>query len=285
MLIPRERLQFDLKGAKFDLSDPKDKDFLGWVFNQFLYGEITGIQCGYWLYRAPSLKAASFLAKQASEELSHVKRFSRILKLIGVSPSPPHPAIRFLSTGMMGGSWGEHVTLEMALGEGLVLDVFYVLSQAVPENLQKILESAISEEETHVSFGEKEAIQWLKSHPTDRNAFLGMTLIQRKFLTLLKRYVGKKSKEFPNHPVLSQVEPFFDQLIQNYEDRIQKIGLSSVSLQRISLLRQGFLMSSVFFYKIRWKFKKKKLLTSTYLKDPLIRGEEKKNLLPSQFVN
>src|SRR5688572_21742494 len=125
MLIPRQELAFDFKGATYDESSPEDRKFLGWVFNQFLYGEVTGIQCGHWLYRAPHLSAATFLAKQASEELSHVRKILRILSLLGEKPAPAHAAIRFLSTGMMGGSWGHHVTMEMALGEGLVLTVFY----------------------------------------------------------------------------------------------------------------------------------------------------------------
>jgi hypothetical protein len=74
MTVSRDELRFDFQGAQFNLSNEVDRKLLGWILNQFLYGEVTGIQCGYWLYRAPSLSAASFLAKQASEELSHVRR-------------------------------------------------------------------------------------------------------------------------------------------------------------------------------------------------------------------
>src|SRR3954464_6308971 len=112
MLVSREEMRFDFGGAKFRL--PRDAALLGWIFSQFLYGEVTGIQCGHWLYRAPHFGAAVFLAKQAGEELSHVKKFLRILSLLGEKPEPAHWAVRFLSTGMMGGSWGEHVALEMA---------------------------------------------------------------------------------------------------------------------------------------------------------------------------
>ncbi len=124
MLVSRDELRFDFKGASFDLRSEKDLKLLGWIFNQFLYGEVTGIQCGYWLYRAPHLNAAAFLAKQAGEEISHVRRVLRVLSLLGQTPSQASRAIQFLSTGMMGGTWAEHVILEMALGEGLVLGVF-----------------------------------------------------------------------------------------------------------------------------------------------------------------
>src|SRR5207244_168903 len=118
------------------------------------YGEASGIQCGYWLYRAPTINAAVFLAKQAGEELSHFKRILRIFSILGEEPEKAHWAVRFLSTGMMGRSWGEHVAIEMALGEGLVLSVFYALEDTIgnPE-IQKILSSAIVEEERHVEFG------------------------------------------------------------------------------------------------------------------------------------
>src|SRR5689334_21450481 len=131
MLLSRDEIRFDFQGAQFDLSAPTDRKLLGWIFDQFLYGEVTGIQCGHWLYHAPHFAAAAFLAKQAGEELSHVRRILRIFSLLGEKPKRAHPAIRFLSTGMMGSTWGEHVALEMALGEGLVLGVFYAMAETI----------------------------------------------------------------------------------------------------------------------------------------------------------
>src|SRR2546425_1166193 len=96
-----------------------------WMTNQFLYGEVTGIQCGHWLYRAPDLEAARFFSRQAVEEFQHVENFVRILELLGEPPAPAHRMVRFLSTGMMPGSFEEHVCLEMALGEGFVLMALY----------------------------------------------------------------------------------------------------------------------------------------------------------------
>src|SRR3982751_3890450 len=100
MLISREELRFDFKGASFSLESESDRQLLAWIFNQFLYGEVTGIQCGHWLYRAPTLSAASFLARQAAEELSHVKRILKIQEILGVPSHDAHGAVKFLSTGM-----------------------------------------------------------------------------------------------------------------------------------------------------------------------------------------
>jgi 1,2-phenylacetyl-CoA epoxidase catalytic subunit len=206
MLIPAEALRFDFGGAQFDLSgagdaSARDRRLLGWVLNQFLYGEVTGIQCGHWLYRAPHLGAATFLAKQASEELSHVRKILRILTLLGERPAEAHPAVKFLSTGMMGGSWGEHVAMEMALGEGLVLAVFYALvdtTQGHPE-IHRILTSAASEEERHVEFGERETRAWLQAHPADRRRLLALALVQTVAMRVLKRFVVRKLRSEVGH--------------------------------------------------------------------------------------
>src|SRR5215475_1817773 len=116
MRVSRDELRFDFGGARFRL--PRDRALLGWIVDQFLYGEVTGIQVGHWLYRAPSLEAATFFARQAAEELSHVRQFLRIYELIGERPGPAHRVIRFMATGSMGTDYAEHVATEMAVGEG-----------------------------------------------------------------------------------------------------------------------------------------------------------------------
>src|SRR3954447_1971118 len=116
MLLSRQEMTFDFGGARLIAS--RDRQTLGWIVNQFLYGEVTGIQCGHWLYDAPDLDAARFFSRQAVEEFQHVDNFLRILDLLGEEPAPPHRIVRFLSTGMMPASFEEHVCLEMALGEG-----------------------------------------------------------------------------------------------------------------------------------------------------------------------
>src|SRR5207248_2744086 len=85
---------FDWGGAR--LHPERDRAVLGWVMNQFLYGEVTGIQCGHWLYDAPDLDAARFFARQAVEAFQHVDNFLRILDLLGEKPGPPRRLGRFL---------------------------------------------------------------------------------------------------------------------------------------------------------------------------------------------
>ncbi|MEO8705842.1 MAG: ferritin-like domain-containing protein, partial [Kofleriaceae bacterium] len=125
MLLTREEMSFDFQGAKLD--PVKDRELLEWMFNQFLYGEVTGIQVGHWLYEAPDFEAAKFLARQSLEEMQHVDNFLRIMTMLNCQPKPAHAAVRFLATGMMGSSWAEHVALEMAQGEGFVLQAFYAV--------------------------------------------------------------------------------------------------------------------------------------------------------------
>lgn len=274
MLIPKSDLRFDFQGAQFDLARSTDLEFLGWVFDQFLYGEVTGIQCGYWLYRAPTLQAATFLAKQASEELSHVKRILRIQNLLKTPPKPAHGVVKFLSTGMMGGTWGEHVTIEMALGEGLVLTVFYALADLIPDpEIKKILESALGDEERHVMFGETETIKWLKNHPEDRWALLAQAVLQAVALKKIKNFVLKKLPS--DHPVFGKFSTFFDHTLFHFEARAQKLGLTSQPISQMSGFKKLLILFSIPF--LQWKsrfFKKKKLLTDIYLEDAWIKDEK-----------
>jgi hypothetical protein len=280
MLIDERDLRFDFGGAEFDLSKKEDRKFLGWVFNQFLYGEVTGIQCGHWLYRAPHLNAAAFLAKQAGEEISHVRRVRRILSLLGEDPAPAHGAVRFLSTGMMGGSWGEHVALEMALGEGLVLEVFYAMADTIPHpEIRKILTTAAIEEQRHVEFGERETQTWLSANPRAKKSVLAQALVQSIALRWLKSFVIKKlAKQNPRHPVLSQFDRFYDHALKMFDLRIERLGLSSKPLEKMSFSEKTMLLCLLPMRRVWLKLTspKERLLTSTYLDDPVMLAESER---------
>ncbi len=277
MLLSREELQFDFAGAQFNLRSEADRRLLGWIFSQFLYGEVTGIQCGWWLYKAPHLDAAVFLARQAGEELSHVRRILKILSLLGEKPEKAHKAVRFLATGMMGHSWGEHVAIEMALGEGLVLGVFYAMAETIPDpEIHRILETAIVEEERHVEFGERETIAWLKKYPGSRRLLLGLGLVQIRALRLLKRFVIKRltRRVGPSHPVLSRFEGFYDHAVRCFETRIERLGLSSSPLSRLGLLTKLSLVMGLPFRMVWGRFRyRTRPLTESYLEDPALKKE------------
>ena len=280
MLISKEERQYPFDGAKFDLNQEKDRRFLAWVFDQFLYGEVTGIQCGYWLYKAPHFNAATFLAKQAAEELSHVRRFLRIFSLIGEEPKKAHWAIRFLSTGMMGSSWGEHVALEMAIGEGLVLNIFYVLASTISDSeVSKILDSAVVEEERHVEFGERETLAWLKTYPGSKNLLLTLAFVQYSVMKRLKKRILKKiSANFPeSHPVLRHFEGFFQHTLNNFQTQMQRLGLVDAPLETFGILHKLKLLVFLPFEILRARlFFKTRLLTDSYLEDPTVLSEVKR---------
>ncbi|HSA60439.1 MAG TPA: ferritin-like domain-containing protein [bacterium] len=275
MLIPREELRFNFQGARFDLSSEGDRRLLAWVFDQFLYGEITGIQCGWWLYRAPHLDAAVFLARQAGEEFSHVRRFLKILSILGARPGRAHRAVRFLSTGMMGHSWGEHVAIEMALGEGLVLGVFYAMIETIEDpEIQRILSTSVVEEERHVEFGEKQTMAWLTKHPAARPLLLGQALVQLWGLRFVKRFVNQtlKKKAAGGHPVLGRFDAFYEHSLRCFELRIQRLGLSEVPPRGLSAATKIGLIALLPFRMLwaRIRFKTP-LLTKSYLDDPAIK--------------
>jgi hypothetical protein len=266
MLVSREEMRFEFGGAKFRL--PRDAELLGWIFDQFLYGEVTGIQCGHWLYRAPTLEAATFFARQAVEELSHVRLFLRLYELFGARPKAAHPVIRFMATGSMGSTYAEHVATEMAVGEGLVLMIFYALIDTVEDQrLAKILEAASRQEERHVAFGERQTRRLVEADPRLADYLLGLNLIS---LLAIKRLAGHVEKGLDeDHEVLRQAPAFVERLTAVLELRLQRIGILRVPLANLGFGRRAWLIVSA--YARHWLFRIRphpKLLTQTYLQDP-----------------
>src|SRR5689334_18313351 len=217
MLLTRDEMTFDFAGAKLD--PVRDRELLEWMFNQFLYGEGTGIQVGHWLYDAPDFEAAKFLARQSLEEMQHVDNFMRIMAMLGCRPRAAHPAVRFLATGMMGGSWAEHVALEMAQGEGFVLQAFYAVIDTLDHKPSvDILRRAVKQEERHVEFGEQQTTKAIEGKGWLRRRLLGLSLVSMWGVRRLARYMERRlakagaTGEHPagEHPVMKHLPAFLD---------------------------------------------------------------------------
>lgn len=269
MLLTRQEMSYDFGGAKFVL--PRDTEFLSWAFSQFLYGEVTGIQCGHWLYVAPDFEAASFIARQAVEELAHVKAFRHIFDVLGTQPEKPHPVVRYLSTGMMEGTWEEHVALEMAQGEGLVLMAFYALIDTMGDpEIKRTLEAAVVQEERHVDFGERQTMKALAARPSLREHLLGLNLVSLWAMRRLAGFIGKRAPH--DHPVLSQFSNFLRAVNAATELRLLRLGLADRPLSEIPLARQARIAAQAMATRAAKNLlpKRRRLLTDTYLSDPAI---------------
>lgn len=283
MLLTREEMTFDFAGAKLDPS--ADREMLEWMFNQFLYGEITGIQIGHWLYDAPDLEAARFLSRQSLEEMQHVDNFLRIMAMLGCRPKPAHAAVRFLATGMMGGSWAEHVALEMAQGEGFVLQAFYAVIDTLDHKPSvDILRRAVKQEERHVEFGEQQTAKAIAGKPWLRRRLLGLSLVSMWGVT---RLAGFMEKRLPaGHPVLRHLPAFLAHSNHCAELRLRRIGVLDRPLADISRARRATLVVEAYGGKLLGGLAslvtlplrllpfvgKRKRLTDTYLTDPHITG-------------
>jgi bacterioferritin (cytochrome b1) len=282
MLLTREEMTFDFGGAKLDPG--RDRDLLEWMFNQFLYGEITGIQCGHWLYDAPDVESARFLARQSLEEMQHVDNFLRIQTMLGLQQKPAHPAVRFLATGMMGGSWAEHVALEMAQGEGFVLQAFYAVIDTLDhEPSVAILRRAVKQEERHVEFGEQQTKKAIEGRGWLRRRLLGLSLVSMWGVSRLAGYIQKRLPA--DHVVLKHLPAFLAHANHCAELRLRRIGVIDRPLAEISGTKRALLVAEAYggklagglaslvalpFRLLPW-FKKKRL-TDTYLRDPHITG-------------
>jgi bacterioferritin (cytochrome b1) len=243
MLLTRAEMTFDFAGGK--LEPDRDRVVLGWMLNQFLYGEVTGIQIGHWLYDAPDVEAARFLARQAVEELQHVDNFLRIMASLGCAPAPAHPAVRFLATGMMGGSWAEHVALEMAQGEGFVLQAFYAIIDTLDHAPSvEILRRAVKQEERHVEFGEQQTIKAIAGRPWLRRRLLGLALVSmwgvRRIAAFMEQRLAKDGQG--EHPVLRHLPAFLAHANRCAELRLLRIGLLDRPLAELSTLSRARLV-------------------------------------------
>lgn len=285
MLLSREEMTFDFQGGKLDPS--KDRELLEWIVNQFLYGEMTGIQIGHWLYDAPDYEAAKFLARQSLEEMQHVENFLRILAMLGCQPKAAHPAVRFLATGMMGGSWAEHVALEMAQGEGFVLLAFYAIIDTLDHKPSvDILRRAVKQEERHVEFGETQTRKAIEGKAWLRRRLLGLSLVS---LWGVRRVAAFMRKRLPaDHPVLRHLPEFLAFANRCAELRLRRIGVLERPLAELSAVRRAALVAEAYVGKavqglagfvtaplrLLPFWPKRKRLTDSYLRDPHVLGYE-----------
>jgi 1,2-phenylacetyl-CoA epoxidase catalytic subunit len=287
MLLTREEMAFDFGGAKLD--PVKDKELLVWAVQQFLYGEVTGIQIGHWLYNAPDLEAARFLARQAVEEFQHVGNFLRILEILKAKPAPAAGAVRFLATGLMGNDWAEHVALEMALGEGLVLQAFYAMIETVDEpEITSILKRGVKQEERHVEFGEQQTAKAIEGKPWLKRRLLGLALVSLWGVSRLEAFM--KSRLDMNHTAVKQLPELVKFTVRAAETRLVRIGLIDRPLSELSTFAKlalvveayggkaiGGLVSlvlGVVLFPLRiFGVGTPKRLTDTYLDDPLVRAK------------
>ena len=283
MLLTREEMTFDFGGSKLD--PVKDRDVLEWMLNQFLYGEVTGIQVGHWLYDAPDFDAAKFLARQSLEEMQHVDNFLRIMAMLGCQPKPAHPAVRFLATGMMGGSWAEHVALEMAQGEGFVLQAFYAVIDTLDHKPSvDILRRAVKQEERHVEFGAQQTAKAIEGKAWLRRRLLGLSLVSMWGVRRLTSFMEKRLPA--DHVVLKHLPAFLAHANTCAEMRLRRIGVLDRPLSEIGGFKRAALvveayggkalggLGSLLMLPLRalpfWP--KKKRLTDTYLRDQHITG-------------
>ncbi|MHB8512781.1 MAG: ferritin-like domain-containing protein [Actinomycetota bacterium] len=240
MLVSREESSFDFNGAQFDLD--RDREVLGWIFSQFLYGEVTGVQVGRWIERAPSFQAAQFLARQANEEMAHVKVFLRILDCLGVPPKPAHRALSFLASDFAGGTFVEHCFLEMALGEGFVLTAIYALIDTLPDSeIRTLLRGLSRQEESHVSFGEEQTQSAIARDPKLARHLLGLAFVS---LSIVGKFAAYARQRFGNHPVLARVNEFTRHASQIQELRMRRIGIVNVPLSSFTSSERGVLIAT-----------------------------------------
>lgn len=270
MLLTREEMAFDFQGAKFDRV--RDRDLLAWIASQFLYGEVTGVQVGHWIRRAPDVESARFLARQCVEELQHVDVFKEFFRWLDARPVKVHPVVRMLSGESS--NWEEHVALEMAQGEGFVLMIFYALLATLDdEKVVRKLEAAVRQEEGHVEFGERWTKMLIERDPRARKRLLGLHLLSLWAITRFEKWLRKRVDM--NHPVMRFLPDYLKRIIEVTELRLLRIGILDRPLARMGRLTKFAAivraLAGKFGRKLAfWRWFGRKDLTQTYMADPYL---------------
>jgi len=270
MLLTREEMSFDFKGAKFDRV--KDRDLLAWVASQFLYGEFTGIQIGKWILQAPDMDSAKFLARQCIEELQHVDAFKEFFRWLQARPVKVHRVVKLLSTES--GTWEEHCALEMAQGEGFVAMIFYALLATLDdEKMVKKLDFAARQEEGHIEFGEEQTKKLLERDPRWRKRLLGLHLLSLWAIKRFEKWIAKRVNM--NHPVMKQLPEYLDKIIATTELRLTRLGMLQKPLSQMGRMEKFGAICRSLTWKfgrkfLPWNWFAKKRLTDVYMGDPYL---------------
>jgi hypothetical protein len=229
MRPPTERRSYDFGGAKFDLHAPADREIVRFILSQALYGEATGVFCGRSLYAAQSLEAATFYARQARQELAHLRVFAEIFRELDLQPTEPHWVLRLLATH--NDYYPVKVLMEHAIGEGMVLDVFKdLLLQTLPDDdprvpsVKKKLEVICREEREHVAWGEKETRRLLDEKPWLQTPYRGLLELEMLAVPLLVKALRRR---YADHPVLRHAEAFVEDVRARVYDQGRALGFVS----------------------------------------------------------
>jgi hypothetical protein len=227
--------------------------------------------------------------------MQHVENFLRNMAMLGCRPRPAHGAVRFLATGMMSNSWAEHVALEMAQGEGFVLQAFYAVIDTLDHKPSvDILRRAVKQEERHVEFGEQQTAKAIEGKPWLRRRLLGLSLVSmwgvRRLAQYMQRRLSRPStgggEAGGEHPVMKHLPAFLDHANACAEIRLRRIGVLDRPLAELSRLRRALLVAEAYGGKLLgglaslvtaplrllplWP--RKKRLTDTYLRDAHVTG-------------
>ncbi|MCX5747256.1 MAG: ferritin-like domain-containing protein [Proteobacteria bacterium] len=212
--------------------------------------------------------------------MQHVDNFLRIMAMLGCQPKPAHAAVRFLATGMMGGSWAEHVALEMAQGEGFVLQAFYAVIDTLDHKPSiDILRRAVKQEERHVEFGETQTMKAIEGKAWLRRRLLGLSLVS---MWGVSRIAGFMKTRLPaDHVVLGHLPAFLAHANRCAEMRLIRIGVLDRPLAEIGRAKRALLVAEAYGgkalgglgsilmvpFRLLPFWPKKKRLTDTYLAD------------------
>jgi 1,2-phenylacetyl-CoA epoxidase catalytic subunit len=197
-----------------------DREAVVRALSHLFYGEIGAVKIGQWVTKAPDLEGMLEVVKQTRDETRHTAIFRRLLKQYGAEPSAAVLGDMEDLHGVLSQSWEEMLFESMVVGEGLALVLIYFYHDVIAdEPIRRGLRRVIHDEESHVEYGERKVMSYLKQNPPLRDQLLAM---QEK---LIAHYSHVVMDQTPADALEEMIAGFPMAIIQMHVTRLQRMGM------------------------------------------------------------
>lgn len=218
MLLAREEMTLYTGAPRFSISH--DRDAVLRALSHLFYGEVGAVKIGQWVTKAPDLEGMLEIVKQTRDETRHAGIFRHLLQRYGAAPEAALVSDMDQLHGVISHTWEEMLFESMVVGEGLALVLIYFYHDVIADPpIRRGLRRVIHDEESHVDYGERKIMEYLKLRPELRERLLA---IQEE---LIGHYSGVITGSTPADPLEEMIAGFPMAIIQMHLTRLQRVGL------------------------------------------------------------
>jgi len=218
MLLTREEMTLHFDSPRFSIAT--DRETILRALSHLFYGEVGAVKIGQWVTKAPDLEGMLEIVKQTRDETRHTNIFRRLLQRYDAAPSAALASDMDDLHGVISHTWEDMLFESMVVGEGLALVLIYFYHDVIADApIRRGLRRVIHDEESHVEYGERKIMEYLKAQPELRDRLL---VIQQQ---LIEHYSGVINGQTPADPLEEMIATFPMKIIPMHLIRLQRMGL------------------------------------------------------------